>query len=497
MPIETLTWLMFGSLFLLLLTGYPLAFLVGGVAVGFIAWLWSPDALALVPQRVWNNMTQYLLAAIPLFIFMASMLEKSGLIEEIFDVAYKWLGRVPGGLAVATIAASTVLAAMVGVIGAAVVTMALVALPSMLRRGYSPVLAAGTVMAGGTLGILIPPSVLAIVYGLVANQSVGELYLGSVLPGLLLSGLYMLFSILYALINPKGAPRIPKEEAPTWAERWRALRSIWAPLVLIFLVLGTIFLGLAAPTEAAAVGAFGAMMVAALHRKLSWQNLRLALEQTAKATAMVLWIIFGANAFVAFYIAQGGDRYISELLLYPFLLYTSPMTVADHLTLNELWRRAKKAKDPIEKDRFLAVYHAKRGLTAKEIARIIPNTPRWVQETVRRYNLEGPEALKDKRHQNPGQKPKLTPEERMRVLEALQGPPPDGGLWTGPKLRDWVERELGKKLSLYPIYRLLHEMGFALRVPRPRHRKADGEAQEAFKKTSSPRSRRRGPRGGG
>jgi tripartite ATP-independent transporter DctM subunit len=315
MPIETLTWLMFGSLFLLLLTGYPLAFLVGGVAVGFIAWLWSPDALALVPQRMWNNMTQYLLAAIPLFIFMASMLEKSGLIEEIFDVAYKWLGRVPGGLAVATIAASTVLAAMVGVIGAAVVTMALVALPSMLRRGYSPVLAAGTVMAGGTLGILIPPSVLAIIYGLVANQSVGELYLGSVLPGLLLSGLYMLFSILYALINPKGAPRIPKEEAPTWAERWRALRSIWAPLVLIFLVLGTIFLGLAAPTEAAAVGAFGAMMVAALHRKLSWQNLRLALEQTAKATAMVLWIIFGANAFVAFYIAQGGDRYISELLL--------------------------------------------------------------------------------------------------------------------------------------------------------------------------------------
>jgi tripartite ATP-independent transporter DctM subunit len=315
MPIETLTWLMFGSLFLLLLTGYPLAFLVGGVAVGFIAWLWSPDALALVPQRMWNNMTQYLLAAIPLFIFMASMLEKSGLIEEIFDVAYKWLGRVPGGLAVATIAASTVLAAMVGVIGAAVVTMALVALPSMLSRGYSPVLAAGTVMAGGTLGILIPPSVLAIVYGLVANQSVGELYLGSVLPGLLLSGLYMLFSILYALINPKGAPRIPKEEAPTWAERWRALRSISAPLVLIFLVLGTIFLGLAAPTEAAAVGAFGAMMVAALHRKLSWQNLRLALEQTAKATAMVLWIIFGANAFVAFYVAQGGDRYISELLL--------------------------------------------------------------------------------------------------------------------------------------------------------------------------------------
>ncbi len=186
-----------------------------------------------------------------------------------------------------------------------------------------------------------------------------------------------------------------------------------------------------------------------------------------------------------------------EDLYYPFLLYHSSMTVADHLTLNELWRKVKKAKDPIEKLRFLAVYHAKRGLTAKKIAKITLSSTRWVYEAVRRYNQGGPEALKDRRHQNPGQKPKLTLEEQRKVLEALQGPPPDGGLWTGPKLRDWVERELGKKLSLYPIYRLLHEMGFALRVPRPRHAKAEGEAQEAFKKTSSPRSRRRGRGGGG
>lgn len=178
-------------------------------------------------------------------------------------------------------------------------------------------------------------------------------------------------------------------------------------------------------------------------------------------------------------------------------MYPSFMTVADHLTLSELWRRVKKAKDPIERTRFLAVYHAKRGLTAKEIARITLNSSRWVQATVRRYHQEGPEALKDRRHHNPGQRPKLTPEEQARVLEALQGPPPDGGLWTGPKLRDWVERELGKKVSLYPIYRLLHEMGFSLRTPRPRHRRADMEAQEAFKKTSSPRSGGPGRRGGG
>ncbi len=160
-------------------------------------------------------------------------------------------------------------------------------------------------------------------------------------------------------------------------------------------------------------------------------------------------------------------------------MYHSFMTVANYLTLNELWQRVKKSKDPIERHRFLAVYHAKRGRTAKEIAEITLHTPRWVQQTVRRYNLKGPESLRDGRHQNPGQKPKLTPEEQRRVLEALQGPPPDGGLWTGPKLRDWVERELGKRLSLYPIYRLLHEMGFAPRVPRPRHAKADEAEQEA------------------
>ena len=184
-----------------------------------------------------------------------------------------------------------------------------------------------------------------------------------------------------------------------------------------------------------------------------------------------------------------------ELVLYPLLLYPSLMEVADHLTLQELRRRAKKAKDPIEKARFLALYHAKRGLTAKEIARITLHTPRWVYVTVQRYNQQGPEALKDKRHQNPGQRPKLTPEERARVMAALEGPAPDGGLWTGPKLRAWVEQELGKKVSLYPIYRLLHELGFSLRVPRPRHRKADEKEQGEFKKSSSKRFKASGERG--
>jgi len=171
--------------------------------------------------------------------------------------------------------------------------------------------------------------------------------------------------------------------------------------------------------------------------------------------------------------------------------------VARHLTLRELERRYKKAKDPVEKTRFQAVYHAAKGLSAREIARITLQTPRWVHATVRRYNLLGPEALRDGRHNNPGARPKLTPEETLRVLEALEGPPPDGGLWTGPKLQRWVAEHLGKRLSLSPIYRLLHEAGFALRVPRPVHRKAEREAQEAFKKNSAKRWRRPGQRGEG
>ncbi len=315
MGVEALTLVMFGGLLLLLVTGLPLAFVTGGIATALIAWQWSPDALSLIAQRAWGQMSNYLLAAIPLFIFMASMLERAGLIEEIFEVAYKWVGRVPGGLAMATVLASTVLAAMVGVIGASVVTMGLIAMPAMLRRGYSPTLSIGTVMAGGTLGILIPPSVLAIVYALLANQSVGELYIGSILPGLLLAGLYSLFVMASALIRPETAPRLSREEVPSLRERLRLLKGIWAPVLLIFLVLGTIFMGIAAPTEAAAVGASGAILVAALHRKLSWKTLREALEQTARSTAMVMWIIFGASVFVAFYVASGGDMFVRDLLM--------------------------------------------------------------------------------------------------------------------------------------------------------------------------------------
>ena len=275
------------------------------------------DALMLniVPGRIFPMMTNSDLAAIPLFIFMASMLERAGLIEEMFSVVYKWMGGLSGGLATATILASTLLAAMVGVIGAAVVTMGIIALPAMLKRGYDQKIALGSIMAGGTLGILIPPSILAILYAVVAQQSVGELYLGSVIPGLLLSSLYIAYVLIRSWFNPKLGPPVPVEERISLKQKLLLTKNLVAPLVLVFLVLGLLFGGIATPVEAAGIGSFGAIVVAMMHRKFSIGGLREASVTTAKASAMVLWIMFGASVFVGFYILQGGQQFVTDAIL--------------------------------------------------------------------------------------------------------------------------------------------------------------------------------------
>lgn len=313
--IADLSILMFGSLMVLLALGLPLAFVTGSLGVLFIYLVGDQFMLNIIPTRIFPLMTDYQLSAIPLFIFMASMLEKAGLIDEMFDVVYKWLGGINGGLAAATVIASTILAAMVGVIGAAVVTMGIIALPAMLKRAYDPKIALGSIMAGGTLGILIPPSILAIIYAVVAQQSVGELYIGAVLPGLLLSGMYIAYVSIRCFLNPALGPSLPVEERADWGEKLRLLRGMAAPIALVVLVLGVIFSGAATPVEAAGIGSFGAMVVAAMHKRLSWQSLGDACIATMKASAMVLWIIFGATVFVGFYILQGGQQFVSDLIL--------------------------------------------------------------------------------------------------------------------------------------------------------------------------------------
>ena len=313
-PIGWLTLLMFGSLLVLLMAGLPLAFVTGGLACVFLFITGDSQMLNIVPSRIFPQMTNYQLSAIPLFIFMAAILERAGIIQDMFDVIYKLLGGLRGGLASATILASTILAAMVGVIGAAVVTMGIIALPAMLARKYDPKIAMGSIMAGGTLGILIPPSILAIIYAVVAEQSVGELFIGSVFPGLLLSGLYILYVSMRCWIDPSKGPAIPVEERISLREKFALAREMIAPVVLIALVLGVIFTGIATPVEAAGIGTFGAFMVAALHRRLSWVTVREACLTTLKASAMVLWIVFGATVFVGLYVVEGGQQFVQDAL---------------------------------------------------------------------------------------------------------------------------------------------------------------------------------------
>ena len=315
MEIGPLTYLMFGSLFVTLMMGLPLAFVTGGLGVIFIYMVGDAAMLNIIPSRIFPLMANPDLAAIPLFIFMATLLERAGLIEEMFNVVYKWMGGLNGGLAAATILASTILAAMVGVIGAAVVTMGIIALPAMLKRKYNAEIALGSIMAGGTLGILIPPSILAILYAVVAQQSVGELYLGAVIPGLLLSAMYIAYVLIRCKLDPKMGPPVPEEEHISLIEKAKLLKDLIAPLILVTLVLGLLFGGIATPVEAAGVGSFGAIIVAWMHGAFTIETLRDASLTTIKASAMVLWIMFGASIFVGFYILQGGQEFITDSIL--------------------------------------------------------------------------------------------------------------------------------------------------------------------------------------
>ncbi|MCH8842507.1 MAG: TRAP transporter large permease subunit [SAR324 cluster bacterium] len=310
-----LTLMMSVSLIVLLMAGLPLAFVTGGLGVLFLFVFGNAHMLNILPSRIFPFMTDYQLSAIPLFIFMASMLERAGLIEKLFDVIYRILGGLRGGLATATIIASTILAAMVGVIGATEVTMGIIALPAMLKRKYNPEMACGAILAGGSLGILIPPSIMAILYAVVAQQSVGELFIGAVFPGLLLSGMYILYVTARSYINPSFGPPLPVEERVDMMGKLRLLKGIFAPMLLVALVLGVIFTGVATPVEAAGIGTFGALVVAALARRLSWIALRDAAITTLKASSMVLWIIFGASIFVGFYIVSGGQQFVTDSLI--------------------------------------------------------------------------------------------------------------------------------------------------------------------------------------
>lgn len=298
-------FLMFAALIGLLLTGMPLAFVLITLAIIFTTTLWGMDALVISVLQVADAMTSDILIAIPLYILMAAVLERSGVIEKLYRAMELWFSRLPGGLAIGTIIICTLMAAMTGVVGAAVATMGILALPAMLKRRYDERLALGTICAGGTLGILIPPSVITIVYAATAQISVGKMFLGGVIPGLMLAGSYMLYIVIRVMINPALAPVQPNEHIQT-REKLLALRVLILPVLIVFSVIGSIYKGIATPTEAAAIGVIAALFSALVEGKLNLTMIREAAITTLKVTAMIMWITIGAKIFVSTFTALGG-----------------------------------------------------------------------------------------------------------------------------------------------------------------------------------------------
>ena len=315
MSIELLSVLFVGLFAVLLLAGLPLAFATGAVAVVFAVALFGWPGLTLIVSRVFTLMGNYVLVSVPLFIFMACVLERAGIAEAIFRAAHVWAGRLRGGLAVAVIISCALMAAMVGVIGAEIVTMGVVALPAMLARGYKKELALGCICAGGGLATLIPPSVVFIMYGLTAGVSIGQLYVAGVVPGLMLAAMYIAYIVLRCRQRPDFAPPASDAELaiPT-REKIGLLRELILPGLVAFSVLGSLYLGWATPTEAAGVGVLGAIVAMWWNGKLSWDKLRRAAEDTAKVTVMLYWLFFGSSALIGVYTLAGGTKLIQDAL---------------------------------------------------------------------------------------------------------------------------------------------------------------------------------------
>jgi tripartite ATP-independent transporter DctM subunit len=313
---ELLTILMFVGILVGVFLGFPIAFTLTGLGLIFGLIGWGNTVFTLLASRAYAVMTNYTYVAIPLFVFMGCMLERTGVAETAFAVLDQWLRKIKGGLAIATIILCTIFAACTGVVGASVTTMAVLVLPSMMKRGYSKELASGVVSAGGTLGILIPPSIMLVVFGPVAGVSVVDLFAAAVPPGLLLAALYILYIVVITRVKKGMAPDIVNVEKSQLEYTLKDGLIAFVPfIVLIFLVLGVIFFGVAAPTEAAGVGALGSILVAAMYRKCTWKALKESAMNTLKTSAMVTYVALGANLFTSVFFGVGGDRVLTNFIL--------------------------------------------------------------------------------------------------------------------------------------------------------------------------------------
>ena len=315
MGIEIISLLMIGSLILLLLIGMPMAYALGVVAMVFAVTFFGTNSLMLLSSRIYGFVNVYVLIAVPMFLMMASIMEKSGVAEDLYTAMRVWAGGMPGGVAHMTLLAAVFMAATTGIIGGEIILLGLVALPQMLRIGYDKNLAIGTICAGGSLGSMIPPSVVLIFYGLTAQVPIGDLFIAVIVPGLLLAGLYVVYIIIRCLINPELAPPVPIEQRNmSFAKKLGLIKNLILPLGVAFGVLGSIYGGIAAVSEAAAVGVAGTIVAAIVRGRFSIQMLREALQQTMAVCGLLLWLTFGATALIGVYNLLGGITFINGML---------------------------------------------------------------------------------------------------------------------------------------------------------------------------------------
>jgi tripartite ATP-independent transporter DctM subunit len=314
---EYFALILFLSVFLLIMYGFPVAFTLGGLSLLYGFCFLSPESFSAIPPRIMGVMSNYVLLAVPLFIFMGIMLERSGLAEQLLNTMSLLFGRLPGGLALSVVIVGAMLAASTGIVGATVVTMGMISLPTMLKKGYDPSLATGIIAASGTLGQIIPPSVVLVLLGSVLNVSVGGLFAAAFVPGLLLVVSYLVYSVLVAYFRPNLAPPITAEDLAATREPGFAKKVVHAfvlPFLLILAVLGSIFAGIATPTEAAAVGAMGAILLTLQQKKLNWKVLHSVGKETTHLTSMVFIILLGATTFSFVFREMGGDVYLVDLI---------------------------------------------------------------------------------------------------------------------------------------------------------------------------------------
>ncbi|MCF8079162.1 MAG: TRAP transporter large permease subunit [Desulfobacterales bacterium] len=314
MSVGMVTAIVILSFFLLIMLGLPVAFCLITSSVIYILVFWTPTALYCTATTIFNQSTKDIFLAIPLFVFLATVLEKSGIAENLFDMFYKWIGRIRGGLSVGAVLMCTIMDAISGLGASGIVTVGPIALPEMLKRRYSKRLSTGCIAAGSALGPLIPPSVVMIIIAGFTGLSVGRLFAAGLFPGFLCAAVFALYILIICKLKPQMGPAIPKDIEISWRDRIKSLRAVVLPLLLILMVMGTIYTGVCTPTEGAAMGAFGALICAGVNRKLTLKNIYSAGKSSLAITCMVMWLLIGGSMFATLINAIGIQGAIADFL---------------------------------------------------------------------------------------------------------------------------------------------------------------------------------------